>query len=254
MGLVSVRAWFAQPEGSRRLRSAECDDTPVSNPRFLPRRVAEGTLSPLRARAIRPTLPRVSLRSTPGYLLASLRDAPQRLHRERRKNRGGSGLRTLKHERMRWLSIDRFARSCCRMAVTTTRLITILVAALWLAGCASRSQQSTTRTDPAPPPPPVAPPPLFQTTTIIIRRTNPAVYIDGEVRLSARFDWNPEMTLTNLIALAGGFTDFANRTRLEIRRSDGTVERYSYPRILKGSTNNPSLKHNDHVYVPRRIF
>jgi len=78
------------------------------------------------------------------------------------------------------------------------------------------------------------------------------VYIDGEVAVSGRFNWTPEMTLTNLIASAGGFTDFANKARLEVRRGDGSVERYSYSRILNGSTNNPALKRNDLVYVPRK--
>jgi len=81
------------------------------------------------------------------------------------------------------------------------------------------------------------------------------VYVDGEVKRPARFVWTPELTLTNAIAMAGGFTDFANRRRLEIRRgSGGSVEVYNYLRIRNGSTNDPALKPNDQVYIGRSVY
>ena len=143
--------------------------------------------------------------------------------------------------------------------MTTTRLLAILMSAALLAGCASRSQLATTRTAP---PPPAAPPPTFQPfaiiytnpSTVTIVYTNRLVFIDGEVKRPGHVDWNSELTLSNLIAMAGGFTDFANKARLEVRRFDGSVERYSYFRIRNGSTNNPALKPNDQVYVPRSWF
>src|SRR5437867_756207 len=146
--------------------------------------------------------------------------------------------------------------------MTTIRVFTIIMAALLLAGCTSRGKQATTPTAPAqstvPPPRPAqrtVPPPMFQTATIIVTNSVRFVYIDGEVKRSDRFVWTPELTLTNAIALAGGFTDFANRARLEIRRFDGgSVERYNYFRIRNGSTNNQALKPNDLVYVPRRSW
>jgi protein involved in polysaccharide export with SLBB domain len=141
----------------------------------------------------------------------------------------------------------------------TTRVLTIIMAAVLLAGCASRSQQATTGTTPAPP---AAPPPPFQPVAIIhtnplvvtIVYTNPLVFIYGEVKRPGHVVWNSELTLTNLIAMAGGFTDFANRARIEVRRSGGKVELYNYFRIRNGSTNDPALKRIDLVYVPRRSW
>lgn len=150
---------------------------------------------------------------------------------------------------------------CTRSAMKTTRVLTIIMAAVLLAGCASRSEQATTPSAPAqksvPPPLPAqrsVPPPLFQTVTIIVTNSGRFIYIDGEVKRPDRFVWTPELTLTNAIALAGGFTDFANRRRLEIRRGDGPVELYNYFRIRNGTTNDPALKPNDQVIVPRSWF
>src|SRR5437867_10318917 len=67
--------------------------------------------------------------------------------------------------------------------------------------------------------------PLFHTITIV--HTNADIYVSGEVARPARFDWAIGLTLTNAIQLTGGFTDFADRARIELRRVDGTVERYS---------------------------
>src|SRR5262245_49547903 len=134
-------------------------------------------------------------------------------------------------------------------AMTTSRFLTVLMAAALLAGCRTRSQQVATPTAAAPP---ATSPRYFNPQTITIKLTNSVVFIDGEVSVCGRFDWTPEMTLTNLIALAGGFTDFANRARLEVRHYDGSIERYNYSRIRNGLTNNPALKVNDLVYVPRR--
>lgn len=151
----------------------------------------------------------------------------------------------------RWMAfVDQVPRSRCQTAMATTRLVTILVSVLWLSGCASRNQTATTPTASGTR---TSPPALFR--TIIITNKNPLVYVDGEIKQPSRFDWTPELTLTNAIALAGGFTDFANRRRLEIRRSrDGALERYNYFRIRNGSTNDPALRPNDQVYVPRRSW
>ena len=155
------------------------------------------------------------------------------------------------------------ARSCrcTRSTMKTARLLTIFTSAVLLAGCASRTKQATTPTTPAQRtvPPPLSaqtsvPPPLFQTVTIIVTNSGRFIYIDGEVKRSDRFVWTPELTLTNAIALAGGFTDFANRRRLEIRRGDGSTEQYNYFRIRNGTTNDPALRPNDLVYVNRRWF
>jgi protein involved in polysaccharide export with SLBB domain len=80
------------------------------------------------------------------------------------------------------------------------------------------------------------------------------VYVTGEVLYPGRITWRPGLTLTKAIALAGGFTDFADTQRLEIRGLDGIVEEYNYYSAMSAATNNPSLKRGDTVNVGRRFF
>jgi protein involved in polysaccharide export with SLBB domain len=66
-----------------------------------------------------------------------------------------------------------------------------------------------------------------------------------------RFSWSPELTLADAIALAGGFTDFADRRRLEVRRLAGSIGRYSY---RQAETNTVPLEPGDVVQVKRRFL
>jgi polysaccharide export outer membrane protein len=129
------------------------------------------------------------------------------------------------------------------------QLLTVGLAVALLSGCVSRNRSAANTAEQPQP----SAPSLFHTTVVIVE-TNQGIYIDGEVGRPGRFIWSPGMTLTNAIALAGGFTDFAQVARVEIRHLNGSMEHYSYPRIVNGSTNNPTLNPNDRVRVPKRFF
>jgi polysaccharide export outer membrane protein len=143
-----------------------------------------------------------------------------------------------------------------------------------LLGCAGRTERSTRpanatpnfhtitlidadtqpATEPALPPSPAngIPPPRYPVPTITT--TNLFIYVGGEVKQAGRFNWVDGLTLTNAIATAGGFTDFADISRIDLRRGAGSNERYSYPRIIRGLTNNPTLQPNDQVLVHKRFW
>jgi len=107
-------------------------------------------------------------------------------------------------------------------------------------------------TEPALPPPPAKeiPPPWYPVPTITT--TNLFIYVGGEVKQAGRFNWVDGLTLTNAIATAGGFTDFADISRIDLLRGAGSIERYSYSLIIRGLTNNPTLQPNDRVLVQKR--
>src|SRR5687767_10338507 len=100
----------------------------------------------------------------------------------------------------------------------TKQLVVALTISAMLAGCASRSPNPTAQA-----PSHAAPPPFHRTITIVT--TNRFVFVGGEVRHPGRFNWTEGLTLTNAVQAAGGFTDFANRSGLELRRADGSFER-----------------------------
>jgi polysaccharide biosynthesis/export protein VpsN len=120
------------------------------------------------------------------------------------------------------------------------KYLTTFFAVAVLAGCASHKPQQQ-----------VAAPasPLLSHRTVTIVETNPVVFISGEVLHPGRFMWTSGLTLTNAIVLAGGFTDFADKSQLQIRHCNGTVEKYSYQQ-----TNSPLLEQSDVVHVGRRFF
>lgn len=80
----------------------------------------------------------------------------------------------------------------------------------------------------------------------------PFVYVTGEVKLPGRIVWTNGLTLANAINLAGGFSDFASKSRVTLRRANGTNDQYSLAHFPTGSTNNPTLRSGDLVYVPAR--
>jgi len=83
-----------------------------------------------------------------------------------------------------------------------------------------------------------------------------AIYVFGQVRnpgaLQVKRSSLP--TLTQAIAQAGGFTDRANRKRVQIRRKDASGKdleiNVNVRSILKGTVKDVPLMMNDTVYVP----
>jgi hypothetical protein len=163
----------------------------------------------------------------------------------------------------------------------TIRSLTIMLFASLLLGCAGRTERSTRpanatpifhtitlidadtqpATEPALPPPPANETSILeihyfdgQWITNTTTTTNRFVYVGGEVKQAGRFNWADGLTLTNAIAMAGGFTDFADISRIDLLRGAGSIERYSYPRIIRGLTNNPTLQPNDQVLVQKRLW
>jgi polysaccharide biosynthesis/export protein len=140
-------------------------------------------------------------------------------------------------------------------------IVTFLVVAV-LVGCARRNGQTTQPQASVPTEPSVEPFPTFEPSaelssrriTITVYSTNKLVFIAGQVHHPGRITWTPGLTLTNAIALAGGFTDFADTRRLEIRRIGGTVEQYSYQQAVSAGTNTPQLKCGDAVNVKMRSW
>lgn len=79
-------------------------------------------------------------------------------------------------------------------------------------------------------------------------------YISGEVRQPSRYTLVRRTTLTEAVDIAGGFTDFAKKSRITITRMvDGRPEkkRYSYKKIRDGKAEDPELLPDDRIFVRR---
>ena len=76
-------------------------------------------------------------------------------------------------------------------------------------------------------------------------------FVRGEVRKEGRYALTGAMTLSKAIAVAGGYTEFANRRIVVVRRGEQTLE-FNVPRIDDGLDPDPLLTRGDVVTVRRR--
>jgi len=84
------------------------------------------------------------------------------------------------------------------------------------------------------------------------------VFITGEVRTPQALEYAPGLTLSQAIIHAGGPSEFAKRSKIQIkrRRPDGTVEVLyaNLDKIVRGHSPDVDLKPNDTIFVPRRFW
>jgi len=85
------------------------------------------------------------------------------------------------------------------------------------------------------------------------------VVVEGEVARPARYVLEPDLTVTGLVSMAGGFTRWAKKNELKILRKatpTGEVEviKVDYNNITKGKKPDVLLEPNDRVVVGRRLF
>ena len=94
-----------------------------------------------------------------------------------------------------------------------------------------------------------------QVTVIINAINSRKFYITGEMSRTGAYPLAPDMTVMQAIASAGGFTQFANQSKIYVLRSENgkkVKHPFNYKEVLKG--NNPGqdilLKPGDIIVVP----
>ncbi len=95
-------------------------------------------------------------------------------------------------------------------------------------------------------------PKYYTRVTVTIRQMSRFFYVDGQVKLPGRFPHIGEITVTGAIAAAGGFTDYANKKAIRVKRSDGKVQDLDYNKIIKNPKLDVSIYPGDLIYIPRR--
>jgi polysaccharide export outer membrane protein len=92
--------------------------------------------------------------------------------------------------------------------------------------------------------------------SVIVREVNHfKVSVLGEVRKPGRYEFKGQATVLDAIALAGGLSDFASRSRIVILRKEGSTTKripVNYNKIVSASTEQDDLRLNpgDIVLVP----
>lgn len=79
------------------------------------------------------------------------------------------------------------------------------------------------------------------------------VSVIGEVARPARYELKSRASVLDVLALAGGFNQFANRARLVVLRTEGDKQvriPFNYNRVVAGEEENVYLRANDIILVP----
>ncbi len=97
-------------------------------------------------------------------------------------------------------------------------------------------------------------PSLFVNLTVSVRADQRFYYVDGEVRTSRAWLYTGETTVLRAIANAGGFTEFANRKKIELRRQNGQRFFVNYYKALKDPKLDLPVYPNDHIIVGKSHF
>ena len=90
--------------------------------------------------------------------------------------------------------------------------------------------------------------------SVIVREVHSnKISVLGEVRKAGRYEISQRATVLDAVALAGGFNDFARRTKLVIMRQEGNGTKripINYNRIVAEEDDNVVLQPGDIVVVP----
>jgi polysaccharide biosynthesis/export protein len=97
-------------------------------------------------------------------------------------------------------------------------------------------------------------PRLFVHLTVNIKTEERFYFVGGEVRVPARQQYLGDMTVLRAIDTVGGFTDFANRKKVELRRANGEIHTINWEKARRNPKLDLKVYPNDQIVVPRRFF
>lgn len=94
-------------------------------------------------------------------------------------------------------------------------------------------------------------PKYYRRLTVTVTPKDLMFHVGGEVRREGAIGYFGATTLTKAISSAGGFTDFANRKRIQLTRG-GTTATYDWNKIQKNPSLDPLVIPGDSINVRRR--
>lgn len=95
-------------------------------------------------------------------------------------------------------------------------------------------------------------PRLYRQLTATVKTEERFYYVGGEVKIPARQPYLGQMTVLRAIDTAGGFTDFAARNRIELRRQNGQTQMIDWKKAIKDPRLDPPVFPSDQITVHKR--
>jgi polysaccharide biosynthesis/export protein VpsN len=97
-------------------------------------------------------------------------------------------------------------------------------------------------------------PTLFKRMTVVVKRDELSFFVTGEVKMEGQKPYVGRITGLRAIGAAGGFTDFAKRTNVQITRANGNKVKFNANKALKDPSMDPPVYPGDTVHVDRRFW
>ncbi|MDB6125376.1 MAG: Polysaccharide biosynthesis/export protein [Pedosphaera sp.] len=97
-------------------------------------------------------------------------------------------------------------------------------------------------------------PRYFVNMTPTIKTAERFYSVGGEVKTPNRQVYSGRMTVVGAINTAGGFTDYARKSKIQVTRANGKTVKVNYDKALRDPKENLEIFPNDDVHVPKRIF
>lgn len=88
---------------------------------------------------------------------------------------------------------------------------------------------------------------------VIVMAQEGEYYIQGEINKPGVFPLSGDVTLLMAIATAGGPTDWARESKVQIRRGTEMLE-FDVDKIKKGSAKDPYIQSGDIIIIPRKMI
>ena len=96
-------------------------------------------------------------------------------------------------------------------------------------------------------------PDYFKSATITVRRQDSYYFVGGEVKNGGQKPYLSEMTVLRAIQTAGDFTDFAEKTKVQVIRANGHKEKpINYNKAINDTRLDLPIFPGDQIIVPKR--
>lgn len=90
------------------------------------------------------------------------------------------------------------------------------------------------------------------TVSVIVKADTQFYYVGGEVKNSGRQVYISRIKVLGAIKSAGDFTDYANKKKVQLTRTDGRTFKINCKDALKDPTLDLEVFPGDNIHVPRR--
>jgi polysaccharide export outer membrane protein len=92
---------------------------------------------------------------------------------------------------------------------------------------------------------------IYKYVSVTVVSLDDEFFVRGEVKREGRYALTGAMSLGKAITVASGFTEYANRGKVQVKRGS-EVMIFDMERVYSGKDEDPLLRRGDEVFVPRR--